>query len=185
MDFFVTDTRGMYIINQPDNIWVERKDNTLYLFNNYNRTEYTRDLIKLTLASSGCEGEVEGRLHSLTKLNRFDFVIIRNSPTTTRVALGYYAGEGDQYQRDSRIALAYVKEDKVTHPDVFRSFTIADEDTRKVLARLPKITDDVLNALVTAGVIKSWEYLEYPWVSGFTFTQPKGSTPPDDLRTHA
>lgn len=184
MDFFVTDTKGIYIINHDGPIRVERHEDRLYILNNYIKSEYTQSLIDLTLVSSGCESEVEHRLKELTKLKRFDFVMVRNSPFTTRVALGYHAGEGDRYQRESRISLTYVTNDNVTHPDVFRSFTIADDDTRKVLARLPKITDDVLDALVTAGVIKSWEYLEYPWVNGFTFTQPKGSPVPADLRTH-
>lgn len=185
MDFFVTDPKGVYILNHDGPIRVDHHENSLYILNNYHKSEYTQSLIDITLVSSGNESEVEHRLEELTKLKRFDFLLVKNYPETSRINSMGSLGSQDHYTRASRIALAYVKDSKVDHPDTFRSFTIADDDTRKVLARLPKITPEVMDALVTAGVIRSWEYYEYPWVNNFTFTQPKGSPAPADLRTHA
>lgn len=185
MDFFVTDTKGVYVINHDGPIWIVEDKNQLYFFNNYNKTGYTKDLIDITLCSSGQDSEIESRLVELTKLKRFDFLLVRNYPESSRVGDISMIGSKDLYERTRRVALCHVTDGKGEYPSVDRSFTIKDDDTRKVLARLPKITPEVMDALVTAGVIRNWEYHEYPWVDKFTFTQPKGSPAPGDLRTYA
>ncbi len=180
MDFFAIDNNGLYVINQPKPVWIEQDDNVLYIFNNHNDSEYTAELIKTTLNSSSCGSTVTQRLIDLTKLKRHDFVIASNHTTTWRdipdkVILGV-----DYYRRMSNIALSYIHEDKRDSPNADRSFTIKDDATRGVLARLNKITPDVLDALVTAGVIGNWQYVEYPWPASTLFSQPNGTLKPDD-----
>lgn len=185
MDFFVTNTKGVYVINHDGPVWTVRNGNKLYFFNNHNKTQYTKDLINITLSSSEHDSEIESRLLELTKLQRFDFLLVRNYPESSHIGGISMIGSKDLYERASRIALCHVTDGKAEYPSPDRSFTIKDEDTRKVLARLPKITPEVMNALLTAGVIRSWEYYEYPWADKFTFTQPKGSPLPEDLRTYS
>lgn len=181
MDFFTTDTKGVWILAPEHELMYERVDNHLFIFNVLNNSDYTKELIKVTLASSGVIHEVESRLADLAKLDRFTFLSVFNRSSTIRGNCSDGKTEFDNYIRLNRIMLNYYT--KSGHAGIIpeRSFIVDDANTKAVLARLPVINDDVMNALRLAGVIRNWTYVEYPWVNNFKFKHPAGTRPPEDF----
>lgn len=180
MDFFVTNTKGVWVIAPEHELMVHRDDDRMFIFHILNNSDYTKDLIKVALGSSGNTREVESRLADLTKLERFTFLSVSNQSRTIR---DHHAGKQiglDYYIRCSNIMLAYYTKGSIHGVSPDRSFTLKDDNTKAVLARLPVISEDVMVSLNKAGVIRDWKYVEYPWVNDFKFSQPAGSMAPED-----